>query len=215
MWVGRGDNGEVDQPMLSLWDAPPVSYRERVVTDGSDRIAWLRARSRGVTATDVARFSSRKALQAVALDKWLGTGFSGNAYTDHGRAREPEIARWAAREHGMQASGALFHADGNAEHLATPDGLRERNGILELCEIKTTVKGWRGIPRHYLRQVWWQQYVLGAERTLVVWEQHEEFVPVRGVPECRWVERDEDEIHQLVVLADELLDMMRAKLAPR
>ena len=40
-------------------------------------------------------------------------------------------------------------------------------------------------------------------------------LPVRGVPECRWVERDEDEIHRLVGLADELLAMMRAKLAPR
>src|SRR6187401_1371602 len=98
--------------MLALWDAPPRSYRERMVADGSDRVAWLRARSRGVTATDVARLSSPKALQAVALDKWLGSGFSGNAYTEHGRAREPEIARWADREHGMSASAALFHADG-------------------------------------------------------------------------------------------------------
>ena len=201
--------------MLALWDAPPRSYRERMVADGSDRVAWLRARSRGVTATDVARLSSPKALQAVALDKWLGSGFSGNAYTEHGRAREPEIARWADREHGMSASAALFHADGNPDHLATPDGLRERGGILELCEIKTTTHAWRSIPRSYLRQVWWQQYVLGAERTLVVWEQHDDFVPVRAVPECRWVERDENEIHRLVGLADELLGMMRAKFAPR
>jgi hypothetical protein len=216
MWVGRGENGSVtDQPTLSLWDAPPVSYRDRMVADGSDRVAWLRARSRGVTATDVARFSSRKALQAVALDKWLGTGFSGNAYTDHGRAREPEIARWAAREHDMRASAAVYHADGRPDHLATPDGLRERAGILELCEIKTTTALWRSIPRGYLRQVWWQQYVLGAERTLVVWERHEDFVPLRADPECRWVERDESEIHRLVGLADELLGMMRAKLAPR
>ena len=74
----------------------------------------------------------------------------------------------------MRHSSALFHADGNRDHLATPDGLRERDGILELCEIKTTVTKWRGFPRHYLRQIWWQQYVLGAERTLVVWERHED-----------------------------------------
>jgi hypothetical protein len=204
---GVAHNGPVTilQPTLSLFDEPPVPYRDRVVVDGTDKFAWLRARSRGVTATDVARLSSSRAVQKIALEKLLGSRFSGNAYTDHGLAREPHIGRWANSVYGMRHSSALFHADGNRDHLATPDGLRERNGILELCEIKTTVKGWRGIPRHYLRQVWWQQYVLGAERTLVVWERHEDFVPVHADPECRWVDRDENEIHRLVVLADELL----------
>ena len=203
------------QPTLSLFDEPPVPFRERVVVDGTDKFAWLRARSRGVTATDVARLSSSHAVQKVALEKLLGSRFGGNAYTEHGLAREPHIGRWANSVYGMQHSGALFHADGNRDHLATPDGLRERDGILELCEIKTTVTKWRGIPRHYLRQVWWQQYVLGAERTLVVWERHEDFVPVHADPECRWVDRDENEIHRLVVLADELLTALKREPAAR
>jgi len=209
--AGGHDGGvTILQPTLALFDEPPVPFRERVVTDGSDRFAWLRARSRGVTATDVARLSSRRAVAAVAMDKLLGSRFSGNAYTQHGLVREPHIGRWANSVYGMQHSSALFHADGNRDHLATPDGLRERAGKLELCEIKTTVHEWRrGIPRHYLRQIWWQQYVLGAERTLVVWERHEDFVPVRADPECRWVDRDESEIHRLVVLADEVLLAMR------
>lgn len=198
------------QPTLPLFEAPPAPYHERVVTDGADRVAWVRARARGVTATDAARLSSQRAVAAVATDKLLGGRFGGNAYTQHGIAREPAIARWATSVYGMRPSAALFHADGNRDHLATPDGLRERGGILELCEIKTTVHEWRrGIPRNYLRQVWWQQYVLGAERTLVVWERHEDFVPVRADPECRWVDRDESEIHRLVVLADQLLVAMR------
>jgi hypothetical protein len=197
------------QPTLSLFDEPPVPWHERVVVDGTNKFAWLRARSRGVTATDVARLSSQKAVAKVALEKLLGTNFRGNQYTDHGLAREPHIGRWANSVYGMRHSGALFHADGNRDHLATPDGLRERGDTLELCEIKTTVHQWRGIPRHYLRQVWWQQYVLGAERTLVVWERHDDFVPVHADPECRWVDRDENEIHRLVVLADELLRALR------
>lgn len=95
-------------------------------------------------------------------------------------------------------------------HLATPDGMRiTTDGDIELAEIKTTTKPWRGIPRHYLRQVWWQQYVLGAERTLVVWEQHEQFRPV-GEPKYRWVDRDDDQIAALVNLADRLLDYIDA-----
>lgn len=209
--VGNGaHNREVPQPTLGLFDAPPVPYRDRVVADASDRVSWLRERARGVTATDVARLTSDKSVRAVVQEKLLGSRFSGNSYTQHGRVREPEIGRWVARHHpGMRSNSALFHADGMRAHLATPDGLRDRDGTLELCEIKTTRSAWKSIPRQYLRQVWWQQYVLGAERTLVVWEQHDDFVPVSGVPESRWVDRDENEIAKLVNLADQVLASMR------
>ena len=209
--AATGDNGGVTfaQPTLSLWDEPPVAHTDRIVARASDRVAWLRARSRGITATDVARLSSRSALQAVALDKLMGSGFSGNAYTDHGRAREPEIARWVRAEHRIEPSDALFHADGERLHLATPDGVAMRDGTLVLAEIKTTSSPWRSIPRSYLRQVWWQQYVLGAERTLLVWEQHRDFVPVDPEPQVRWIERDDNEIHVLVGLANQLISLLR------
>jgi hypothetical protein len=197
------------QPTLSLWDVPPVAHTERIVARASDRVAWLRARSRGITATDVARLSSRSSLNAVALDKLMGSGFSGNAYTDHGRAREPEIARWVRAEHRIEPSDALFHADGERLHLATPDGVAMHGGSLVLAEIKTTSSPWRSIPRSYLRQVWWQQYVLGAERTLLVWEQHRDFVPVDPEPTVRWIERDDNEIHILVGLANPLIALLR------
>jgi predicted phage-related endonuclease len=202
--------------MLSFpWEAeasePAVTpaHLARIVADSTDRVAWLRARSRGITATDVAKLSTQRSVHAAALDKLHGTGFSGNAYTDHGRAREPEIAAWVRAEHGIEPSTALFHAEGNRRHLATPDGLVLReSGQLELAEIKTTAKGWRSIPRSYLRQVWWQQYVLGAERTLFVWERHENFVPVDPEPEYRWIDRDENQIAVLVGLADQLIGIL-------
>lgn len=197
------------QPTLSLWDKPAVPHTERILADAGDRVAWLRARSTGVTATDVARLSSQRAVRAVALDKVHGSGFSGNAFTDHGRAREPEIARWVHATHGIRPSSALFHADGEKRHLATPDGVGTVDGAIVLAEIKTTSSVWRSIPRSYLRQVWWQQYVVGAERTLLVWEQHEDFVPLDAEPTCRWIERDDNEIHVLVQLADQLLALMR------
>ena len=200
------------QPMLSLWDEPPVAHTDRILARASDRVAWLRARSRGITATDVARLSSRASLQAVALDKLLGNGFGGNAFTDHGRAREPEIARWVRANHRIEPSDALFHADGEKLHLATPDGVAMVDGTLVLAEIKTTSSAWRSIPRSYLRQIWWQQYVLGAERTLLVWEQHDDFVPVSAEPEYRWIERDDNQIHVLVDLANQLITLLRRGL---
>ena len=78
-----------------------------------------------------------------------------------------------------------------------------------LAEIKTTNKEFNSIPRSYLRQIWWQQYVLGAERTLFVWEQHSRFVPLHDEPQCQWVDRDEAEITKLVALAGDLIELLR------
>lgn len=180
----------------------------RLVTDGTDRVEWLRARARGITATDVAKLSTPKSIDSAAWSKLHGTGFGGNAFTEHGRAREPEIAAWVLEQYAIQPSSALFHAAEDRRHLATPDGIGIRDdGTLELSEIKTTNKTWKSIPKQYLRQVWWQQYVLGADRTLVVWEEHREFVPV-GTPRAQWVDRDENEIAKLVWLANQLIDTL-------
>lgn len=196
------------QPTLSLWDEPAPDHRKRMVADSSDRVAWLRARSRGVTATDVARLASVRSVEAVVNEKLGGTGFGGNAYTDHGLAREPAIARWVNLRHGIAPSTTLFHAHGQPLHLATPDGIGRLGADVVLAEIKTTSSAWRTIPRSYLRQIWWQQYVLGAERTLLVWEQHTDFVPIAGEPRCTWIERDENEIYVLVGLANRVLELM-------
>ncbi len=206
----RGHNGSVSMPAIPLGEDAAPARRDRIVADGRDRVTWLRARSRGVTGTDAAQLAGLGSVDRVARDKVHGSGFTGNAFTDHGRRREPELAAWADRVYGMTASSALFHAPTRRDHLATPDGLREQAGRVELCEIKTTSSVWRSIPRSYLRQVWWQQYVLGAERTLVVWERHENFVPVADEPECRWVDRDDQQIAQLITLADHLLLSMQS-----
>ncbi|MFG6444106.1 YqaJ viral recombinase family protein [Microbacterium sp. P07] len=184
----------------------------RIVADSRDRVAWIRARSRGITATDVASLTSAKVIPRAADAKLMGSGFSGNAYTAHGRAREPEIAAWVAATHGIQPSSALFHAVVEKRHLATPDGVTvDAAGRVILAEIKTTNKKWRSIPRTYLRQVWWQQHVLGAERTLVIWEEHDGFVPVDDEPQCQWVDRDEREIGSLVHLATSLIDELHRR----
>ncbi|MFF1877191.1 YqaJ viral recombinase family protein [Leifsonia sp. NPDC058230] len=196
--------------------APVVTgHLGRVVARSSDRVAWLRARSRGITATDVAKLSTPRSVQSAAYDKLHGTGFGGNVYTQHGRDREPQIASWVAATHGIHPSDALFHAERDRRHLATPDGLALRStGSLELAEIKTTNKEFRSIPRNYLRQIWWQQYVLGAERTLFVWEQHVNFVPVHEEPQCQWVDRDDAEIATLVALAGDLIAVLRQRTQP-
>lgn len=188
---------------------------DRIVADSRDRVAWLRARSRGITATDAAHLSGPACIPRAADAKLHGTGFHGNAYTAYGRAREPEIGRWMSATHGIHPSTALFRAVIEPRHLATPDGIvQDAAGRITLAEIKTTNKAWRAVPRSYLRQVWWQQHVLGAERTLMVWEQHKDFVPVDDEPKCAWVDRDDAEISKLVALATSLIDELHRRTRP-
>jgi hypothetical protein len=63
--------------------------------------------------------------------------------------------------------------------------------------------------------VWWQQHVLGAERTLVVWEEHDGFVPIDDEPRSAWVDRDESEIGTLVQLATSLIDELHRRTTLR
>lgn len=189
----------------------------RIVADSRDRTAWLRARSQGITATDVAGLSTPASIRRAA-DAKLGHGprFSGNAYTEHGRRREPEIAAWVQQNHGIAPSSALFCAAAERRHLATPDGVSvDESGRVLLAEIKTTNKAWRTIPRTYLRQIWWQQHVLGAERTLFVWEEHDNFRPVRDQPDFVWIDRDDREIRTLVGMATSLIDELYRRTTGR
>ncbi len=181
------------------------AYLSRMVTDGSDEAAWLRARSRGITATDVAKLNSVNAIPNAALEKLRGSSFTGNAFTEHGKTREPVIAAWVLENYGIEPSSALFHAVDDQRHLATPDGVALLEGAVTLAEIKTSGKPFEGVPAGYLRQVYWQQYVLGAERTLFVWEQHKNFEPVAAEPKWLWIERDDRAIKDLVFLANGLI----------
>jgi hypothetical protein len=183
-----------------------------IVASSEDRPGWLAARRRGCTATDVATLGSKStaAFRRVLKEKRGEVADFRNASMDHGSAREPVIADWVQRHFGIEPSRSLYAHNANPRHLATPDGISSQFSFTgELAEIKTTNKPWTTIPRRYLRQVWWQQYVLGAERTLVVWEERDEnFQPVNMEPEWRWVKRDEAEIAELKILADELLEFM-------
>ena len=195
------------QPLPDTSAPTAAEHLQRILARSSDRISWLKHRAMGVTATDVARLSSPKALQSLAWEKRTGgNGFSGNRYTDHGREREPHIAQWVADRFPLLSSDALFHAARDRRHLATPDGLSDDGTVL--CEIKTTTKPFRKPPANYMRQIWWQQHVIGAERTLFVWEQHRDFVPI-GEPQYQWIDRNDSEIEILVQRANLLLEAMR------
>lgn len=190
---------------------------ERIVADkAQDEAAWLAARRQGVTATEVAQLEKNGAgyRQTLLHEKRNGErNFFGNAYTAWGLEREPVIAEWVQKTFGHWPSDALIHAPNNVRHLATPDGLYWRDGIITIAEIKTS-KHWLEpgteafLQSPYMAQVQWQMMVADVMECLFVWEVREgqpgDFKP--GQRGHAWIERDQGHIDELVMIADQFLE---------
>lgn len=179
-----------------------AAYRFRALADSTDRETWLTARQGKIGASDAAGFAKLESAEGYARAKLKSGTFAGNAYTEHGNARE----RFILSQIGIPHNTVLFHAADNPRHVATPDGIREFSGGLLLAEAKTTNKPFAKIPPAYLRQIFWAQYVLGAEKTVFAWEVHVGFIPTDMAPRSVIVERDDAAIKKLVQIADAVLD---------
>lgn len=176
-------------------------YLSRIGADSRDRVAFARFRDRKIGGSDAAGFSKFESAPKYARDK-VYNPFEGNSYTRHGNDRE---ALMLSAMH-VPANPYTFYSRSNPRHIATPDGIRVGgDGSLVLAECKTTNHEFRTIPLRYFRQVWWTQYVLDAEKTLFVWEVHDQYKPLRMEPESVVIERNDDEITKMIRIADEVL----------
>ena len=109
---------------------------------------------------------------------------------------------------GVMPNEWLIKSDKYPTHTATPDGLSI--GHEAISEVKTTGKDWDPLklPVQYRRQVQWQLHVTGAETCVFAWMLREErggmFLPAWFEPRMHVVERDEEMISELVMVADRL-----------
>lgn len=173
-----------------------AALQERAVASSADRETWLAARSRGVTATEIAKLrkGGAGARREIISSKIQGDSFRGNQYTEWGKFREAAIAEDVRARTSIEPNDILFHALGNDRHLATPDGVGVNfDGELLMSEIKTSKhdlepgKSFRrftaGIEPTYVEtgyfwttgyydQVQWQIYVTGATSARFTYEQH-------------------------------------------
>lgn len=174
-----------------------------LIVDAENRPAWLEARRTRLTSTDIAKAMTPAGRAQVIQEKLFGLERSDNAAFKHGRDRESEIARQAEQRYGVHPNRFLF--DGNG-YSATPDGIGDDR---ELGEYKTSVDPKpRTFPRIYRDQVFLAQYVFGAERTLIGWEQHRNGVPTDLEPDFWFIPRDDDRIAELLQVGSELADFL-------
>jgi hypothetical protein len=177
-----------------------------VICDSTDRASWLAARTLGVTATDVARLArgGAKTWGAIRAEKaGKGRDFM-NAAMQHGRDREPKIIQFAAKQFGVEPFGKLVAADDEPKFLATPDAIGP-----VVAEVKTTVHDWltlSDVPGRYIDQTLWQMRVTGIHRAVLLFEPHENGVPIYPFPKHFDVDYDQARVAHLESVAYEFLN---------
>lgn len=180
---------------------------DRVLADKrADKDAWLAARERVVTASEIPHIVRGGAGRASILaEKRAGVrrDLSGIPAIAHGLAREEVIARWAiARWPSLAVDERLIHAPGQERHAATCD----LTGPGVIVEIKTGVHDWSKAPAgRYVDQVLWQMYCLDVRTAHIIYEQHEDGVPLAFEPLVIPVDWDEARVGELVAAADAFL----------
>lgn len=179
--------------------------RLRIVADSADRPDWLQKREGKVGASDAASYSKEESAPLYLRSK-LHSSFAGNAYTAHGNDRERKMLA----HYGIPQNTFMFASAGNPRHVATPDGIVLTDDEIILAQCKTSVHNLTRIPPAYQRQMWWEQYVMGAERTLLIWEHHNDFSPAGMEPESVWFMRSDPDIEKLIRIANYVLDGMDA-----
>lgn len=195
----------------------------RAGASDANREAWLAERRQGVTATELAKImtsgSRDQAIRDLVKQKREGDSFTGNAYTEWGKEREPVILGSLAG-FGVSPESRVFHAAGNSRYLASPDGISEDfDGNLVLDEAKTSgkplPKGSQALAeKGYEWQMQWCNFVTGAVGCwLNVELRHGHpsegpFTP--GARTREYFPRDEGMITQLLLVADQVLAAMDA-----
>lgn len=177
-----------------------------------DEDLWRDVRSRGVSATEVAKASTEAGWRDV-LEIRNGTQvIEDNAYMQFGRDQEPKIAMWVKDEFGIMPNDWVITHQSRPEFMATPDGLSLNHKAI--AEIKTSGKDFESarIPIQYRRQMQWQMFVTGADYCVFVWmlriERDGIFVPGWFQPKYQIVEPDQDQIDKLKSTAEKLLEVI-------
>ena len=128
-----------------------MTWRDRIVNDGTDRESWLFARHPSIGASDAAKLA-----KATSVDKYLAAKlatrtFTGNDFTESGHRWEPMMLAWA----GIEPNKALIHSPGEAGFAATPDGADDARGAECKAKHGVVVNGpslgeWRQLAWQFL-----------------------------------------------------------------
>ncbi len=189
-----------------------MTWRDRVLDDGTDRERWALTRHNVVGASDAKSLSKPESVDKYLLAKLKDDGaFHGNAYTAQGHRWEPMMLAWA----GVNENVALIHSPDEVGFAATPDGVGD---VIAECKAKhNRVVTGPTLPEK--RQIAWQFLCLPEfDRLMWLWMEIDEHgEPFHDEPKYVEFRRDDAELVNLTQLmlpiATDLLARLRAARA--
>lgn len=183
---------------------------------------WLSLRQKSITATDVAkiRTGTDRAFMSLWKEKREPPKKFSNRFIQHGKEREPHIARHLSEEFcGLRHNTNFVVKADRPEFGATPDMLGD--GTFKIGEIKTRKisresdlwETWDDVlsdptGRKYSCQFAWQFYVTGADRGIFAvehWSDEDGWADLHPLRVFD-VERDEELIAELRDVAERFLE---------
>lgn len=129
-----------------------MTWRDRIVSDGEDREAWLASRSSFIGASDAKQFAKLASVDKYVAAKIRPREFFGNETTESGHRWEPMILAYL----GVPANKAFVHSVMNPRFACTPDGI-SGGDVPVLAECKARHEVIRPEPNAgEWRQLAWQ-----------------------------------------------------------
>lgn len=192
-----------------------MSWRERILDDGTDHDRWLSFHDTTITASTVAKFAKLQSVPLYLADMLKSRTFTGNEYTDQGNRWEPMMLAWA----GITPNKALIHSPGEKGFAATPDGAEETRGAE--CKAKT-MKVVDGPSLGEWRQLAWQFHCIPEFEVIeFIWVELDRDGNIRsgrhGQPCSISIPRDHPKIRdltaQVLPIATDLLARLRVALS--
>lgn len=189
-----------------------MTWRDRILDDGTDRERWALARRNVIGASDAKSLSKPESVDKYLLAKLKDDGsFHGNAATAQGHRWEPMMLAWA----GIDENKALVHSTISPGFAATPDGVGE---VIAECKAKhNRVVTGPTLPEK--RQIAWQFLCLPEfDRLQWIWMEIDELGdPFHDEPKYVEFRRGDSELVTLTQLmlpiAIDLLARLRAARA--
>lgn len=184
----------------------------RFIVQSEERLAWLDARTRGVTATEVALAATPAGFKTAVERRILGSDLRVTAAMEWGSEREASIARAVKETHGVFPNSWLIRHETDPRWVATPDGLSWDHRTIG--EYKTTSAPRKSAPRDHRDQMQWQMWCTGAELCWYAWITRIDTiwgsVAKELTPNMLPYERDDKRIAELVQVAERLIEETEA-----
>jgi len=188
---------------------------ERFLVQSRNYDGWLAARLTGVSATAVAEGATPAGFRNLIASR--GQQVEVNDFMIFGSESEAEIMRFAHREFGTLPNDWLIAGE-DRHHIGTPDGLAPDH--MRIAEAKTGGTIPKSPPRKHRDQCQWNMHVTGAAECVYLFQHRQPtddgwFFLALLEPLVWVIERDDDRIGELVIVADRILEATSGELQPR